>query len=642
MKPMGLRQRFFAAGALLVLTTIASGAWSAFAFARVARVVDLTLSASDQTAAATAALTNALEREDDALLLWLTGDSRADQTLARERSSVAETRAQLNLVLDTEKEHEIAVSLHEDIRSYEGAGDRLRDGARAEGLERYHREVNPLLRQAVAAAGKIRDEHFRSTQAAAAWARDEARRATFIVSAIALAAFALSIVVALRLARVVVWPLRELMRSVEAIREGDFDHRVRLTADDELGRLADGFNRMAEDVAEFRRSNLGEVLRAKETLEAVLAALPDAVLVIDAEGCVSSANAAASGVLGSLGASASDRVADIALPEAAREAVDAALRGDATSGGIELGHAFSIQLGDRARRLLPRATPVADAKGERGAVLALYDVTELARLDELRVELVAVASHELRTPLTTLRMTLLMLQEGARELGARPQALVETALLGVEQLAATIDEFLDLTRIEAGQLRLTLDHVDVGTSVRRAVASVALRSKEAGVAIETTIAEVPAPIRADAARIGVVLLNLLDNALKYAPPGGQIAIAVSSLQNAGSGGPRGVQIAVTDDGPGVPAALREKIFENLSVSNTSERAPVAAPGAPGSGSTSRGRSSRRTAARSGARPRRAAKARRSCWSCRSGTPRSNRSAASTTRRGRRLRPRTAR
>ena len=346
-------------------------------------------------------------------------------------------------------------------------------------------------------------------------------------------------------------------------------------------------------------------------------------------------------MLGSLGASASDRVADIALPEAARGAVAAALRGDEPSGGIELGHAFSIQLGDRARRLLPRATPVADASGERGAVLALYDVTELARLDEMRVELVAVASHELRTPLTTLRMTLLMLQEGARELGARPQALVDTALLGVEQLAATIDEFLDLTRIEAGQLRLTLDHVDVAASVRRAVASVALRSKEAGVAIETTVADVPAPIRADAARIGVVLLNLLDNALKYAPPGGRIEIALSSLQIAGSETPRGVQIAVTDDGPGVPVALRERIFENFSGSSTSGRAAPESPAAPGSACIWHGKSSRRTAGRSAARPAQAARAPRSSSRCRSATPRSSRCATTTRRRGRRRRPRTA-
>ena len=67
---------------------------------------------------------------------------------------------------------------------------------------------------------------------------------------------------------------------MEALRTGDFDRRAQVTSADELGELAAGFNRMAEALAEFRRSNLGEVLRAKDTLEATVAALPDAVMVI--------------------------------------------------------------------------------------------------------------------------------------------------------------------------------------------------------------------------------------------------------------------------------------------------------------------------------------------------------------------------
>jgi two-component system, NtrC family, sensor histidine kinase KinB len=101
-------------------------------------------------------------------------------------------------------------------------------------------------------------------------------------------------------------------------------------------------------------------------------------------------------------------------------------------------------------------------------VLVLSDVTELVRLDEMRTELIAVASHELRTPLTTLRMTLLMLQEQAARLEQRDRDLVATALIGVEQLATTVAEFLDLTRIEAGQLRLYQERVDLDALLDRA------------------------------------------------------------------------------------------------------------------------------------------------------------------------------
>ena len=104
-----------------------------------------------------------------------------------------------------------------------------------------------------------------------------------------------------------------------------------------------------------------------------------------------------------------------------------------------------------------------------GAILLLYDVTDLVRLDEMRSELVAVASHELQTPLTTLRMTLLMLQEACEVLPDRPRALVATSLIGVEQLTEIVHEFLDLTRIEAGELRLNLEPVAVSAIIAEAL-----------------------------------------------------------------------------------------------------------------------------------------------------------------------------
>ena len=87
-------------------------------------------------------------------------------------------------------------------------------------------------------------------------------------------------VVALWLARSILRPVRELAASIEALRQGNFDRRIASSSVDELAQLAAGFNRMAEALAEYRRSSLGELLTAKTTLEATLNALPDAVFVL--------------------------------------------------------------------------------------------------------------------------------------------------------------------------------------------------------------------------------------------------------------------------------------------------------------------------------------------------------------------------
>jgi two-component system, NtrC family, sensor histidine kinase KinB len=563
---LGLRTRFLLSGAVLVLTTVASGVWSALAFARFSKVVGDTLRDSEQTTEATASIAGALEREDDALLLGLSGDMHAEQHLAVERASVEASFARLDALLVTPPEHEAAAALREHIDAYQAAGDRLIAVAlEPEALERYHRGVNPLLRRAVGDAERIQDQHFRSTHEAAAWARDEARRATGIVAGISLGALILSVIVSFRLARRIVWPLRVLTASVDAVRREDFERRVTPASDDELGRLAEGFNRMAEHLAEFRRANIGEVLRAKETLEATLAALPDAVVLVDPDGTVSAANEVASRVLGSAPGERPTvaRIAELPLPPGAVDALREALEGHRSADlTLRLERAIAVTLDGKERKLLPRVVPVPGfAAGRHGAVLVLYDVTELVRLDEMRVELVAVASHELRTPLTTMRMTLLMLQEGAGSLTARQQDLLATALLGVEQLSTTVDEFLDLTRIEAGQLRLAWDRVDVASLVGQAARAARPRCEEAGVELSIHVDDgVPASVWGDAARLQVVVANILTNALKYTPRSGLVTVRVTSAK---AGGSLPLHIAVTDTGPGVPTEYRARIFEKF-------------------------------------------------------------------------------
>jgi NtrC-family two-component system sensor histidine kinase KinB len=566
---LGLRTRFLLSGAALVLTTVASGVWSALAFARLSQVVGDTVQDTEQATAATAAIANALEREDDALLLRLSGDLGARLRLTAERANVEAAFARLDAALSSAKERASAAALRRDIDAYHSAGDALVGSAGdAQGLTGYHREVNPLLRRAVLDAALLRDEHFRSTQAAAVWARDEARRATSIVAGISLGALLLSVVVAFRLARRIVWPLRQLTASVEAVRRGDFEPRIEAGAGDELGRLADGWNRMAAHLAEFRRANIGEVLRAKDTLEATLAALPDAVVVIDADGTVTSTNDVAARVLGRGEAARPTRVDDLPLPAEAKQEVRAALGGEAhDEPAIRLDRAIALTLDGRERALLPRVVPVpgpADDSGRHGAVLVLYDVTELVRLDEMRLELIAVASHELRTPLTTMRMTLLMLQEDGAALGPRQRDLLATSLLGVDQLTATVDEFLDLTRIEAGQLRLACDSVDVASLLGSAVRPVKLTCQEAGVELALEIAQgTPDRIWADAARLGVVLSNILGNAVKYTPEGGRVTVRACSMDGGAALAGAALDITVTDTGPGVPDEYRERIFEKF-------------------------------------------------------------------------------
>jgi signal transduction histidine kinase len=212
----------------------------------------------------------------------------------------------------------------------------------------------------------------------------------------------------------------------------------------------------------------------------------------------------------------------------------------------------------------------------RLARTVLADVTAIARLDELRSELVAVASHELKTPLTSLRMNLLLLRERADNLEARQTEILAAAVLAAEELAGTIDELLDLTRIEAGQLRLQRERVDLDVLMEQAARSLRPRFEDAAIHLHI-VRETPAVVvQGDAARLRIVFLNLLDNALKYTPSGGEVEVRLASSLDAS---PR-LDITVTDTGPGIPAAFRERIFEKfLRVEHHQEGQSKGVPGA---------------------------------------------------------------
>jgi NtrC-family two-component system sensor histidine kinase KinB len=417
----------------------------------------------------------------------------------------------------------------------------------------------------VAGCDQLREAKFRSMQQAGIRARDEAARDVWLVGSICVLTVFLGIGVAIWLARSVLVPVHELTAAAEEIRHGNFERRVRFLSTDELGELAGGFNRMAEALTSYRRSSLGEVLAAKNTLEVTLKALPNAVLVFAPDGTLAALNPPARVILIALDAANAVHLSSMPFRPEHRESIRLALNGQSSPARcMDFRESLSVTVEGKPRRFLVTAVPVAEfVPGQFGAAVVLDDITEFARLDELRAELIGVASHELRSPLTALRMNLLMLSEAASDLPRRQQQLLAAAVEGCEELGLTIEELLDVTRIEAGQLRLHRSPVEMGSVVAAVCTSLQTRYDDAQVRLKVVAPPEPLLLLGDPVRLQSVLSNLLTNALKYSPPGATVEIAMASRQNAQGDSPKAVQITVTDQGVGVPEEYRERIFEKF-------------------------------------------------------------------------------
>jgi two-component system sensor histidine kinase BaeS len=183
---------------------------------------------------------------------------------------------------------------------------------------------------------------------------------------------------------------------------------------------------------------------------------------------------------------------------------------------------------------------------------------DLAAVDRQRRELVANVSHELRTPLAALCAVLENLVDGVAE--PDPVAL-RTALDQAERLSALASDLLDLARVDAGEAPLATATVPVRDLLVRAVAEARVTGREVTYDVQVTPPALTA--EADPARLHQLVANLLDNASRHSPPGGRVTLEAQ-------GTPTGWRLEVADDGPGVPAADRDRVFERFGTLSDSE------------------------------------------------------------------------
>jgi two-component system phosphate regulon sensor histidine kinase PhoR len=234
-------------------------------------------------------------------------------------------------------------------------------------------------------------------------------------------------------------------------------------------------------------------------------------------------------------------------------ALDAVARSAATSGQAVTGEA---ELGPQGGRIFEiNAVPVAGG----GLVMWLHDITALRRLERVRRDFVANISHELRTPLTSIKLLAETVSSGAVD---DPTTTAEFAVQierEVDHLAQLVDELLDLSMIESGQTRLTLEPLDpdeVVAGVTQRIRPVAERREMRVRPLSDAEAAPGTRALGDAARLGQALLNFAHNAVKYSHPGGEIRIGWRA--NSGR-----IRFSVADDGIGVPEAHKARIFERF-------------------------------------------------------------------------------
>jgi two-component system phosphate regulon sensor histidine kinase PhoR len=350
----------------------------------------------------------------------------------------------------------------------------------------------------------------------------------------------LSSIAAQRLSRA----LRELTTLAKRMTAGDLDVRTRIDSGDEVGDLAHALDQLAQSLSQTLAT-----LRDERDLQVrILEGMQEGVLVLDGDDRVVLVNGALRAML-LVGPDARGKLLLEAFRHAALEDLleRAHKASGVTQGEIELE-------GLTPRRLLVHASPLA---GEAGGLLAVFvEVTDLRRLESMRRDFVANVSHELRTPVAALLSATETLRGGALSDPPAAHKFLDIVERNARRLQNLIEDLLELSKLDAQKYKPRKEKIDVAQLFALVTGPLRERAEKKSVRLVTRVLEKTPPLEGDARALEQVLVNLVDNAVKYCPTG-----ATVTLRAEGHGD--GVRLSVADTGPGIDAKHLPRLFERF-------------------------------------------------------------------------------
>jgi two-component system, NtrC family, sensor histidine kinase KinB len=548
-----MKQRIFLGLAPLFILLVAMGAYAVTLFAKLGSRVDVILRENFRSVLAGQQMKETSERMDSALFFSLAGEEERGRRLyAHNLPAFRESlrTATNNVTLQGEGEltdkvkrlHEAFAARAETFWATPGIEDRR---------AMYFGEMLPAFTEIKDTAQAIvRINQDNMVQADREARRLSAQSTRYMIFAIGLG-IAGAIYFAARLQRSILLPIQTLTAVSRELGEGKLDQVVPVASDDELGQLADTFNKMATKLRSYRQAMGDQVLLARQMTEITFSALPDPIFALTSDGRIDFTNPAAKQFLHHIGQKDG-------LPPSVQSEVDRVFKGapDFLPTSFERVVVFRVE--DHEVFMLPRVIGMRDEAGNIfGAAVILQDVTRLRLLDEVKSNLVSTVSHELKTPLTSIRMGLhLLLEERIGALNAKQTELLLAAREDSERLLRMINDLLDLAKLESGKAGLPGQVVEPQELVESAADDLRALVESRGSRLITEIAPNLSKVSVDARQIGHVFSNFVSNAVKHTKAGEEIVLRATN-----QGG--NVRFSVIDQGPGIPQQYQARLFDRF-------------------------------------------------------------------------------
>ncbi|RTR30388.1 HAMP domain-containing protein [Robertmurraya yapensis] len=357
-------------------------------------------------------------------------------------------------------------------------------------------------------------------------------------------AFVLTTIFAFFLATRINAPLRKMKEAATEIARGKFDTKVPILTHDEIGELATAFNQMGRQL----KFNLNALSQEKEQLSSILSSMVDGVITFNRDGTILITNPPAERFLQDWYFEQDGRAKSTEeVPTKVMELFQLAVNTEQEQvGEIHVQGRFWVII----------VSPLYNNKFIRGAVAVVRDMTEERQLDKLRQDFIANVSHELRTPISMLQGYSEAIVDG---IAATEDEKIEMARVIYDEslrMGRLVNELLDLARMEAGHIQLTISEIEVKPYLERIIRKFQGLAKEKEIYLQGNFERLEPYFAFDGDRIEQVLTNLIDNAMRYTEDHGTINVTANTDE-------KGLHIEVFNTGIGIPEEDLPFVFERF-------------------------------------------------------------------------------
>ena len=359
----------------------------------------------------------------------------------------------------------------------------------------------------------------------------------------------LSMIVAFIFSMKVISPIQEIEAFTDKIRKGEVSGMLMIDSRDEIGQLSKNINDMVAELQEKIRVANEE----KWKLRAAFASMAEGVMVLDSQNRIEGLN---KGMAEMIGREYADIVGKTPIEAFRNIALQDALNRFRQAGEIVL---EEITLGDENPMILDvnisavKSLPGQDPK----TMIVFHNVTRLKKLEQVRADFVANVTHEIKTPLTAIIGFVETLQQGAIDDRVKAQKFLLTIHENAQRLNRLVDDLLTLSSIELGETELHLEGLALDDVFETALTLISPRAALKNVRIQREVQPGLPMVRADRDRLVQILVNVLDNAVKFTPEGGSVSITASP-EVQGS-----VVIKITDTGIGISKSELPRLGERF-------------------------------------------------------------------------------